>query len=98
MKPYGNLLNFKKKFPYEGKKDSEKISIINIKLLHQIIDSINICLLVLISTLLFLSFNSQRQWSNKYKNLSKTKAINNNALFMEWVDLLKFVLIEDIKN
>ena len=80
MKPYGNQLNFKKKVSYESKKNSEKISIINIKLIHQIFDTINISLLVLIFTLLFLSFNSQRKWSNTYKNLSKTRAINNNLI------------------
>ena len=78
MKPYGNQLNLKKKVPYEIKKDSEKISIINIKLVHQIFDTINISLLVLIFTLFFLSFDSQRKWSNTYKTLSKTKAMNNN--------------------
>ena len=80
MKPYGNQLNLKKKVPYEGKKDSEKISIINIKLVHQIFDTINISLLVLIFTLFFLSFDSQRKWSNTYKTLSKTKAMNNNLI------------------
>ena len=80
MKPYGNQLNFKKKITYESKKKSEKTSIINIKLIHQIFDTINISLLVLIFTLLFLSFNSQRKWSNTYKNLSKTRAINNNMI------------------
>jgi len=80
MKPYGNQLNFKKKVSYESRKNSEKISIINIKLLHQILDTINISLLVLIFTLFFLSFNSQRNWSNTYKNLSKTKAINSNLI------------------
>ena len=80
MKPYGNQLNLKKKVPYESKKDSEKISIINIKLIHQIFNTINISLLVLIFTLFFLSFNSQRKWSNTYKNLSKTKVINNNLI------------------
>jgi len=80
MKPYGNQLNFKKKVHHEGKKDSEKISIINIKLVHQIFDTINISLLVLIFTLFFLSFDSQRKWSNTYKNLSKTRAINSNLI------------------
>jgi len=80
MKPYGNQLNLKKKVSYESKKNSEKISIINIKLIHQIFDTINISLLVLIFTLFFLSFNSQRKWSNTYKNLSKTRAINNNLI------------------
>ena len=80
MKPYGNQLNFKKKFLNERKKNSEKITILNIKLIHQIFNTINISLLLLIFTLFFLSFNSQRKWSNTYKNLSKTKAINNNLI------------------
>ena len=80
MKPYGNQLNLKKKVLYESKKNSEKISVINIKLIHQIFDTINISLLVLIFTLFFISFNSQRKWSNTYKNLSKTRAINNNLI------------------
>jgi len=42
MKPYGNQLNLKKEVSNESKKDSEKISILNLKLIHQIIDTINI--------------------------------------------------------
>ena len=80
MKPYGNQLNLKKKVSYESKKNSEKIYIIKVKLIHQIFDTINISLLVLIFTLFFLSFNSQRKLSNTYKNLSKTIAINNNLI------------------
>ena len=34
MKPYGNQLNLKKKVSYESKKNSQKISIINIKFLN----------------------------------------------------------------
>ena len=80
MKPYGNQLNFKKKVSNESKKNFEKIFIINSKLIHQIFDTINISLLTLIFTLLFLSFDSQRKWSNTYQTLSKTKAINNNLI------------------
>ncbi len=80
MKPYGNQLNFKKKVSYESKKYSEKISIINLKLLHQIFDTINISLLALIFTLFFLSSNSQRKWSNTYNTLTKTRAFNNNLI------------------
>ena len=80
MKRYGNQHNFKKKVLCETKKNSEKISILNIKLIHQIFDTINISLLVLIFTLFFLSFDSQRKWSNIYKTLSKTRAINNNLI------------------
>ena len=80
MKPYGNQLNLKKKVSNESKKNFEKIFIINSKLIHQIFDAINISLLALIFTLLFLSFDSQRKWSNTYKNLSKTRVINNNLI------------------
>jgi len=80
MKPYGNQLNFKKKVSYESNKNPEKISILNIKLIHQIFDTINISILVLIFTLFFVSFDSQRKWSNTYKTLSKTKDINNNLI------------------
>ena len=80
MKPYGNQLNFKKKFLYETEKNSEKISNINIKFINQIFDTINISFLVLIFTLFFLSFDSQRKWSYTYKNLSKTRATNNNLI------------------
>ena len=99
MKPYGNQLNFKKKVSYESEKNSEKISIINIKLLHQIFDTINICLLVLIFTLLFLSFNSQRKWSNTYKNLSKTKAINNNLIdYISKIEEFYIIQLESIRT
>ena len=87
MKPYGNQLNLKKKVSYESKKNSEKISILNVKLIHQIFDTINISLLVLISTLFFLSFDSQRKWSNTYNNLSKTRAINNN--FIDYISKIE---------
>ena len=80
MKPYGNQLPLKKKDSYKNQKISQKISTQNIKLLHQIIDTINISFLVLIFILFFLSFDSQRKWSNTYKTLSKTIAMNNNLI------------------
>ncbi len=96
MKPYGNQLNFKKKVSYESKKNSEKISIINIKIIHQIFDSINVSLLVLIFTLFFLSFNSQRKWSNTYKNLSKTIAINNNLI--DYISKIEEFYISELES
>ena len=66
-------LFFKKKVSYEIKNNSEKIFKFNIQLLHQIFNTINTSLLVLIFTLFFLSLDSQRKWSNTYKTLSKTK-------------------------
>ena len=67
-----------KKVSYERKQNSEKIFNFNIQLIHQIFNSINTSLLVLIFILFFLSLDSQSKWSNIYKNLSKTKAMNNN--------------------
>ena len=96
MKPYGNQLNFKKKVLYESKKNSEKISIINNKLIHQIFDTINISLLVLISTLFFLSFDSQRKWSNTYKTLSKTRAINNNLI--DYISKIEEFYISELES
>ena len=96
MKPYGNQTNFKKNFSYKSKKNSEKISILNIKLIHQIFDTINISLLVLISTLFFLSFDSQIKWSNTYKTLSKTRAINNNLI--DYISKLEEFYINELES
>jgi len=96
MKPYGNQLNLKKKVSYESKKNSEKISIFNVKLIHQIFDTINISLLVLIFTLFFLSFNSQRKWSNTYKNLSKTRSINNNLI--DYISKIEEFYISELES
>ena len=96
MKPYGNQVNLKKKVSYERKKNSEKTYIINIKLIHQIIDTNNISLLVLILTLFFLSFNSQRKWSNTYKNLSKTRAINNNLI--DYISKIEEFYISELES
>ena len=78
MHPYEKKSFFKKKVSYERKKNSEKIFKFNIQLIHQIFNSINVSLLVLIFILFFLSLDSQRKWSNTYKTLLKTKAMNNN--------------------
>ena len=96
MKPYGNQINSKKKVSNESLKISKKISIINIKLIHQIFDTINISLLVLIFTLFFLSFNSQRKWSNTYKNLSKTIAINNNLI--DYISKIEEFYIRELES
>jgi len=99
MKPYGNQLNLKKKVSYEIKKNSEKISIIKIKLIPQVFDTINISFLVLIFTLFFLSFNSQRKWSITYKNLSKTRAFNNNLIdFISKIEEFYFSELESINT
>ena len=80
MKSYGKKSYLKKKFALESENNSEKISEINIQLIHQIINTINISLLVLIFTFFSLSLDSQRKWTNIYKTLSKTKTMNNNLI------------------
>ena len=92
----GINLILKKKVQYEGEKDSEKNFIINIKLVHQIVDAINISLLVLIFTLFFLSFDSQRKWSNTYKTLSKTRAINNNLI--DYISKIEEFYISELES
>ena len=76
----GKQTYFKKKVSYQSQKNFKKKSIPNIKLIHQIFNTINSSLLVLIFILFFLSFDSQRKWSNTYETLSKTRAINNNLI------------------
>ena len=80
MKPYGTQFNLKKKVSYQSQKRSKKFFTLKINYIHQIFDTINISLLVLILVLIFLSFDSQRKWSDTYKTLSKTREINNNLV------------------
>ena len=96
MKPYGNQLNFKKKVSYQSHKNLEKLSILDFKLIHQIFDTINISLLVLIFILFFLSFDSQRKWSNTYKYLSKTRAINNNLI--DYISKIEEFYISELES
>jgi len=96
MKLYGNQSNLKKKVSYESKKKSEKISVLNIKLIHKIFDTINLSLLVLIFTLFFLSFDSQRKWSSTYKTLSKTRAINNNLI--DYISKIEEFYINELES
>ena len=96
MEPYGKQSYLKKKVSYQSQKNSEKISNPNIKLIHQIFDTVNISLLVLISTLFFLSFDSQRKWSNTYKTLSKTKAINNNLV--DYISKIEEFYISELES
>ena len=78
------------------KKKSQKISIINIKFIHQIFDTFNISLLILIFTLFFLSFDSQTKWSNTYKILSKTRAINNNLI--DYISKIENFYISELES
>ena len=80
MRPDGKKIYLKKNFLYQNQKSSEKIIQLNIQLTHKLLNAIIISLLFLIFNLSFLSFDSQRKWSNTYKNLSKTRLMNNNLI------------------
>ena len=60
--------------------NSKKILLFNLKLVHKILNSINISLLSLIFILSFISFYNQKKWTNIYKNLAKTRLNNNNLI------------------
>ena len=96
MRSYGKQSYLKKKVSYQSLKYLRKITVLNIKLIHQIFDTINISLLVLIFTLFFLSLDSQRKWSNTYKTLSKTKAMNNNLI--EYISKIEEFYIGELES
>jgi len=95
MKPYGNQFNFKKKVSYESK-NSKKISIHSIKLIHQIFNTINISFLVLIFILFSLSFDSQRKWSNTYTTLSQIRSMNNNLI--DYISKIEEFYISELES
>ena len=96
MSSYGKQTNFNKIVSYERKKNSEKIFKLNIELIHQIFNTINISFLCLIFILFFLSFDSQRKWSNTYKTLSRTKAINNNLI--DYISKIEEFYISELES
>ena len=96
MKPYGQKSYLKKKGSYESQKNIEKISKVNIRLIHQIFDAINVSILVLIFILFFLSLDSQRKWSNTYKALSKTRAKNNNLI--DYISKIEEFYISELES
>ena len=52
--------------------------------------------MVLIFTFCVLSFNSQRKWSNTYKNLSKTIAIQNNLI--DYISKIEEFYISELES
>ena len=96
MRPYGKQSYLKEKVSYESQKNLKKIYNLNIQLVNKIFDTINISLLVLIFTLFFISFDSQRKWSNTYKILSKTKAMNNNLI--DYVSKIEEFYITELES
>ena len=96
MKSNDRKYYLKKKVSYQNQKNLEEKSIFNFHLLHQIFDAINISFLVLIFILFFLSLDSQRKWSNTYKNLSKTKLMNNNLI--EYISKTEEIYISKLES
>tara|TARA_B100000161_G_scaffold24495_1_gene14467 strand:- start:394 stop:822 length:429 start_codon:yes stop_codon:yes gene_type:complete len=96
MRNYDEQSYLKKKVFYEIPKYPPKISRLNTKLLHQIFDTINISLIVLIFTLFFLSFESQRKWSKTYKTLSRTKVMNNNLI--DYISTIEEFYITELES
>ena len=80
MKLYDGEYNLKKKDQNKIEESFKNKAILNLKFIHYIFDTINFSLLLLILVLSFLSFSSQRNWSNIYLNLSKTRAKNSNLI------------------
>ena len=79
-----------------SEKNLKNISSFNLKFIHKIINSINISLIILISILSFLSFNSQRKWTNIYKNLAKTRSNNNNLI--DYISKTEEFYIDEIES
>ena len=96
MKTYGKQLDLKKKVSYQSLKNSKKTSNNNVKLINQIFDAINISIIILIFILIFLSFDSQRKWSNTYKTLSKTRVINNNLI--DYISKIEEFYISELES
>ena len=96
MSSYGKQSYLKKKVSYQSQKNSEKISKLNSQFIHQILDTINISLLILIFVLFFLSFNSQRKWSDTYNTLLKTKVMNNNLI--DYISKTEEIYISELES
>ena len=76
--------------------NSKKISLFNLKLIHKIFNSLNISLLILIFILSFLSFDSQKKWTNLYKIIAQTRENNNNLI--DYISNIEEFYINEIES
>ena len=75
--PIANDINVKENYGCK----SEKIpSIINSNFIHKIFDSLNLSIIILIFILSYLSFDSQRKWTNYYSAIQIIRQINSNLI------------------
>ena len=58
----------------------DKLSAVKHNIWHKLIDCINISLLIFIFILSFLSFDSQRKWTNYYSSIQIIRSINNKLI------------------
>ena len=99
MDPLKNEYSYRKTYEEGDLKTSKNKICLNLKLTHKILDSINFSLLSLIFVLSFLSFSSQREWTNIYKDLAYTKAANNNLLeYISQTEEFYINKLESLKN
>jgi len=61
----------------DNKNITLKTKLLNLKISHKIIDYFNLSLFGLIIIYSFIAFNSQREWTELYSALIKTRLINN---------------------
>ena len=80
MNIFENENSLNKSFGNINQINSNNVSSFNLKIIHKILNSINISLLILIFNFSFISLNSQRKWTTIYKNLAKTRSNNNNLI------------------
>ena len=96
MSIFENENSLKKNIYKINQINSKNISVFNLKFIHKIFNSINISLIILISILSFLSFDSQRKWTNIYKNLAKTRSNNNNLI--DYISKTEEFYIDEIES
>ena len=68
------------KSPFIEVNNNSRSKISNLFIYHKIFDALNFSLAILIFTLSFLSFNSQRKWTNYYSIMWNIRNINNNLV------------------
>ena len=75
--PIANDINVNEDYEYK----SEQIpSRRNSNFIHKIFDSLNLSIIILIIILSYLSFNSQRKWTNYYHAIQIIRQINSNLI------------------
>ena len=72
-----NILKKKNLKNIDYKNINLKSKLLTLKISHKIIDYFNLSLFFLITIYSFIAFNSQREWTELYSALLRTRLINN---------------------